>query len=165
MSVLYIVLCLVVLQRGLELLYAARTTRRLFVRGAVETGAVQYPFFILLHAAWLVCIALFVPRSTQPLWWLLGVYAGLQVLRLWTIVSLGQHWTTRIITLPGAPLVRRGPYRFLRHPNYVIVCLEIAVLPLAFGAFQIAIVFSILNAALLLWRIRLEERALAARGG
>lgn len=87
----------------------------------------------------------------------------LQVLRVWTVASLGGYWTTRVISLPGAPLVRHGPYRFLRHPNYAIVCAEIAVLPLAFGAVELAIVFSILNAALLSWRIRVEERALASR--
>jgi len=165
MSVLYVVLCLVALQRGIELFYAAATTKRLLARGAVESGAAQYPFFILLHGAWLAGIALFVPPATQPNWWLLGIYAALQLLRVWTIASLGSHWTTRIITLPGAPLVRRGPYRFLRHPNYAIVCLEIAVLPLAFGAIPIAIVFSILNAALLTWRIRVEEGVLASRRG
>ena len=86
-----------------------------------------------------------------------------QPLRIWIIASLGPYWTTRIITVPGEPLVRRGPYRFFRHPNYIVVCAEIGVLPLAFGAVEIAIVFSILNAALLSWRIRVEERALQGR--
>ena len=93
----------------------------------------------------------------------LGAFAGLQALRLWIIHSLGPFWTTRVITLPGAPLVRRGPYRFLRHPNYVVVVAEIAVLPLVFGAWRIAAVFSVLNLALLAWRIRIEQRALAPR--
>ncbi len=161
--ILYVVLVLVALQRVAELLYAARNTRRLLARGGVEIGAVQYPFIVALHAAWLASIAAFVPASTLPNWWLLGIYAVLQLLRLWTIAALGPFWTTRIVTVPGAPLVRRGPYRLLRHPNYAIVCAEIAVLPLAFGAVEIAIVFSILNASLLSWRIRVEERALAAR--
>ncbi len=129
----------------------------------MEAGAVQYPFFVLLHAAWLASMALFIPRSTPPNWWLLGLYIALQPLRIWTIATLGPYWTTRIITLPGAPLVRTGPYRFVRHPNYLIVCAEIAVLPLAFGAVEIAIVFSILNASLLSWRIRVEERTLQTR--
>jgi methyltransferase len=161
--ILYVVLALVALQRAAELLYAARNTRRLLARGGVEIGAVQYPFIVLLHAAWLASIVAFVPASALPNWWLLGIYAALQLLRLWTIVTLGPYWTTRIVTVPGAPLVRRGPYRLLRHPNYAIVCAEIAALPLAFGAVEIAIVFSILNAALLSWRIRVEERALASR--
>jgi len=163
MSVLWIVLALVALQRGVELVYSARNTRRLLARGGVEIGAIQYPFIVLLHAAWLASMAILIPASTAPNWWLVGLYAALQPLRVWTIATLGPYWTTRIITLPGAPLVRSGPYRFARHPNYVVVCAEIAILPLAFGAVEIAIVFSILNASLLSWRIRTEERALLAR--
>jgi methyltransferase len=161
-SVLWVVLALVALQRLCELFYSARNTRRLLARGATEWGAVQYPFIVILHVAWLAAMAIFIPAATRPNWWLLGIYALLQPLRVWTIASLGQRWTTRIVTLPGAALVRRGPYRVMRHPNYAIVCAEIAVLPLAFGALEIAIVFSILNAALLSWRIRAEERALIA---
>jgi methyltransferase len=160
MSILWIVLALVALQRVAELLYSARNTRRLRARGGVESGAVQYPFFVVLHAAWLASMAVFIPPSTIPNWRLLALYAALQPFRIWTIASLGPYWTTRIITVPGAPLVRRGPYRVFRHPNYVIVCAEIATLPLAFGAVEIAILFSFLNASLLSWRIRVEERAL-----
>ena len=163
MSVLWIVLTLVALQRGVELIYSTRNTRRLLSRGGVETGAVQYPFIVLLHAAWLASMAILIPASTPPNWWLLGVYALLQPVRLWTIATLGPYWTTRIISVPNAPLVQRGPYRFIRHPNYVVVCAEIAVLPLAFGSVEIAIVFSILNASLLSWRIRVEERTLGSR--
>ncbi len=165
MNVLWVVLALVALQRIVELFYSARNTRRLLARGGVETGAVQYPFIVLLHAAWLVGMAVLIPPSTPPNWWLLGLYAALQPLRVWTIATLGPYWTTRIISVPGAPLVRRGPYRFVRHPNYVVVCAEIALLPLAFGAIEIAIVFSILNASLLSWRIRVEERTLTPRRG
>jgi methyltransferase len=163
MSVLWIVLALVALQRFAELLYSARNTRRLLERGGLEIGRVQYPFFVLLHGGWLASMALLIPASRAPNWWLLGLYALLQPLRVWIIASLGEYWTTRIITLPGAPLARRGAYRFFRHPNYIVVCAEIAILPLAFGAVEIAIVFSILNAALLSWRIRVEERALLGR--
>jgi methyltransferase len=161
--ILYVVLALVLLQRVLELIFSARNTRRLRERGGIEYGVVQYPFFVLLHAAWLATMAVTIPPQTVPNWWLLGLYAAVQPLRLWTILSLGPYWTTRIISVPGAPLVRRGPYRILRHPNYVVVCAEIAILPLAFGAVEIAIVFSILNASLLSWRIRVEERALTTR--
>ncbi|MBV8198071.1 MAG: hypothetical protein JO263_08045 [Candidatus Eremiobacteraeota bacterium] len=163
MSVLYIVLALVALQRIIELFYASRNTRRLRARGGVETGAVQYPFIVALHAAWLVSMAIFIPPSTPPNWALLALYVALQPLRIWTIAALGPYWTTRIITVPGAPLVRRGPYRIFRHPNYIVVCAEIAILPLAFGAIELAIVFSVLNASLLSWRIRTEERTLLAR--
>lgn len=160
--ILYVVLALVALQRVLELLYSARNTRRLRAIGGIESGAVQYPFFILLHAAWLASMAIFIPAATIPNWRLLGVYALLQPFRVWTIASLGPYWTTRVITVPGAERVRRGPYGIFRHPNYVVVCAEIAVLPLAFGALEIAILFSFLNASLLSWRIRVEERALLA---
>jgi methyltransferase len=163
MSVLWIVLALVAIQRVIELIFAQRNTTRLLERGGVEAGASHYPLFVLLHAAWLIAMAVLIPPAAMPNWWLLALYALLQVLRVWTVTSLGEYWTTRVISLPGRPLVRRGPYRFLRHPNYVIVCAEIAVLPLAFGAVEIAIVFSILNAALLSWRIRIEERALTGR--
>jgi methyltransferase len=91
------------------------------------------------------------------------VFAALQLMRIWVIASLGPYWTTRIITLDGAPLVRRGPYRFLRHPNYWVVAAEIAVLPLAFGAWPVALVWTILNALLLRLRIRAEDAALEAR--
>jgi methyltransferase len=161
--ILWVVLGLVALQRGAELLYAARNTRRLLASGGIESGAIQYPFIVLVHAGWLVSMATFIPPATVPNWWLVGLYALLQPLRVWTIATLGPYWTTRIITVPGAPLVRRGPYRLLRHPNYAVVCAEIAVLPLAFGAIEIAIVFSILNASLLSWRIRTEERVLLER--
>jgi len=94
---------------------------------------------------------------------LLGLYGLLLGFRLWVMVSLGPYWTTRIITLPQAPLVRRGPYRFMRHPNYAVVAAEIAVLPLVFGAWHIAVVFSLLNLLLLRLRIRVEDAALASR--
>ena len=158
--ILWTVLALVALQRVVELLYSARNTRRLLERGGIESGAVQYPFFVVLHTAWLVTMAVFIPPSTMPNWWWLGLYAMLQPLRIWTIAALGPRWTTRIVTLPATPLVRRGPYRILRHPNYAIVCAEIFLLPFAFGAVELAIVFSILNASLLSWRIRVEEDAL-----
>jgi methyltransferase len=162
-NVLWLVLALVVLQRVAELSYAQRNTARLLERGGVEVGASHYPLVVLLHAAWLIAMAVLIPPAAVPNWWLIGVYAGLQGLRLWTVVSLGPYWTTRVIAVADAPLVRRGPYRYFRHPNYAIVCAEIAVLPLAFGAVEIAIVFSILNAALLSWRIRIEDRSLIQR--
>ena len=162
-SVLWIVLILVALQRVIESFYAERNTRRLIAAGGVEIGASQYPFFLALHAGWLVTMAVFIPASRSPNWWLLGLYIALQPLRIWIIASLGPYWTTRIVNVPSAPLVRRGPYRFVRHPNYILVCTEIALLPLAFGAINIAIIFSILNAALLSWRIRVENHTLNSR--
>ena len=165
MTILQWALGLVVLQRGFELIWARHNTVRLRRQGAVETDAEGYPFFVLLHAGWLASLAVFVPAATAPFWSLLGVFALLQLGRLWVILSLGRYWTTRIITLPNAPLVRTGPFRYFRHPNYLVVIAEIAVLPLAFGAIAIATVFSALNLALITRRIRIEERVLAPRRG
>jgi len=163
MSLLHIVLGVVVLQRLGELALAARNTRDLRAGGAVELDAGGYPFFVALHAAWLLSLALLVPASTPPSWPLLAVFAALQFGRLWVIASLGRYWTTRLIVPPDRPLVNRGPYRFLNHPNYLIVIAEIAILPLAFGAVLIAAVFSAANLALLARRIVIEERALMPR--
>ncbi len=163
MSWLYVVIGLVALQRLAELAWSRRNEQRLRVAGAVEIGRGHYPFFILLHGAWLVAILLFVPPETVPDPMLLAVFLILQILRVWIIASLGRFWTTRILTLPSEPLVRNGPYRWLRHPNYVVVVGEIAVLPLAFGALSIALIFSAANLILLAVRIRAEEAALAPR--
>jgi methyltransferase len=163
MSAVGIIVALVALQRLGELVLATRNTRALLGRGAVEHGAGHYPLIVLLHAAWLLALLFLVPPDAPLSWFWLAVFVGLQGLRLWVVASLGPYWTTRIITLPDAPLVRRGPYRFLRHPNYVVVAAEIAVLPLVFGAWRIALVFSLLNAAMLAWRIRIEEQALTLR--
>jgi methyltransferase len=157
------VLIAVAAQRLWEVRLADRNTRRLRAEGAVEVGAGHYPLFILLHASWLAAIAIVTPWTTVPNLWWLGLYGVLQFGRLWVIASLGRFWTTRIITLPSAPLIRRGPYRFMRHPNYVVASLEIAVLPLAFGQVWIALVWSVANALLVGWRIRVEDRALNGR--
>ena len=163
MSPVYAITALVVAERLAELAIAGRNTRRLLAEGAVEHGRGHYALFVLLHAAWLGAIAVTVPADRPVLWPLVGVYFLLILGRIWVIASLGRFWTTRVMTLPGAPLVRRGPYRFMRHPNYAIVVAEIAVLPLAFGAWRIALVFSLLNLLLVAYRIRIEERALAPR--
>jgi methyltransferase len=159
----YGIVLLVALQRLLEMRYAERNTAALRARGAIEIGARHYPLIVVLHTGWLVAIAALMPNPTIINWWLLGLFLVLQLLRVWVIATLGPYWTTRIIALPGAPLVTRGPYRFLRHPNYVVVACEIAVLPLVFAELWVAVVFSILNAALLAWRIRLEEGTLDSR--
>jgi methyltransferase len=102
-----------------------------------------------------------IPAATPPSWPLLAIYAALQLGRVWVVSSLGRRWTTRVLVLPGATLVREGPYRLLRHPNYAVVVGEIAVLPLAFGAAVIAILFSVGNLLLIVRRIRIEDAALA----
>ena len=163
MSWVAIIVALVAMARVAELIRARRNTRALLAQGGVEVGASHYPLLVLLHGAWLAALLYFVPADRAPSWGWLGAFVLLQGLRLWVLASLGPYWTTRIITLPGAPLVKSGPYRFLRHPNYVVVAAEIAVLPLVFGAWRVALVFSALNLVLLAWRIRVEQQALAPR--
>ncbi|WP_142850004.1 isoprenylcysteine carboxyl methyltransferase family protein [Telmatospirillum sp. J64-1] len=163
MSLLYVILALVVVQRLGELVLARRNTNRLLSRGGQEFGAGHYPLFVLLHSLWLLSMALLIPPQAPANPFLLVLFALLMAARLWVISSLGPYWTTRIITVHNEPLVRRGPYRLMRHPNYAVVVGEIAVLPLAFGAWQIALVFSLLNGALLAWRIHVENQVLAVR--
>lgn len=155
-------LVLVTAQRLAELAVARRNTRGLVAAGAVEHGAGHYGLIVLLHAGWLAALALTVPWGRPPSWPWLALFIAMQPLRLWILASLGRHWTTRIIVLPGAAPVARGPYRWLRHPNYLLVAVEILALPAAFGAWTLALTASLLNAALLLLvRIPAEERALA----
>jgi methyltransferase len=156
-------IALVVLARLVELIYARRNTRRLLGEGAVEIGGAHYPLIVALHSAWIVAMQVFIPAGETPQWIWLGLFLLLQMARLWVLRSLGRFWTTRIISLPGAPLVRRGPYRFLSHPNYLVVELEVITFPLAFNAWAIALIFGIANAALLAWRIRIENGALVHR--
>lgn len=146
-----------------ELTYAAHNHHRLLAAGGHEVGAGHYPLFVLLHGTWLVALFFLVPENAPIHVAPLVIFVLLLGARAWVILTLGRYWTTRIITVPGAPLVRSGPYRLGRHPNYVIVVGEFAVLPLVFGAWQIAVVFSLLNAALLWHRIRVEDLALAER--
>jgi methyltransferase len=162
-SAVAIVVALVAAERLAELALARRNTRALLRQGAVESGRGHYPLLVLLHAAWLGALLLLVPGDAPVVWPWLALFVALQAARLWVIWSLGPWWTTRIVSLPGAPLVRRGPYRLMRHPNYAVVAAEIAVLPLAFAAWPLALVFSLLNAVLLAWRVAVEERALAQR--
>lgn len=155
------ILALVTLQRLAELHLATRNTKRLLAQGAVEYGASHYPLVVALHGLWLAALWWWAPERPVNVA-LLALFLVLQVGRLWVIGTLGERWTTRIIVKPEAPLVRRGPYRYMNHPNYLIVVLEIAVLPLVFGLWQIALLFSLLNAAVLAIRIAEENRALAS---
>jgi methyltransferase len=158
-----IVVLLVALQRLTELAVARRNTRRLLARGGREVGAGHYPLIVLLHGGWLTALFFLTPPDAAIVWPLIALFVLLQFARIWVVVTLGPYWTTRIITVPDAPLVRRGPYRWIRHPNYAVVTAEIAVLPLAFGQWLPALVFSALNLALLHHRITVEENALRDR--
>ncbi|MDR3515013.1 MAG: isoprenylcysteine carboxylmethyltransferase family protein [Azospirillaceae bacterium] len=151
------------LQRGAELLLARRNTRRLLAQGGREVGSRHYPAIVAVHAGWLLCLAFLVPADAPVLWPLLAVFFALQAARIWVIASLGPFWTTRIITMPDAPLVRRGPFRWVRHPNYLVVALEIPVLSLALDQAGLAALFGIANLLVLRHRIRIEDAALAPR--
>ena len=158
------ILAFVTLQRLVELPIAAANTKRLLASGGREVGAGHYPLIVAVHAAWLAA-----------LWWsalgrpinlaFLAFFVLIEFGRIWVLRTLGPRWTTRIIIVPGEKLVAGGPYRFVSHPNYLVVIAEIAVLPLVFGLWQIAVIFSLLNAAILAVRIRAENRALASLRG
>jgi len=153
------ILAFVTVERVLELLLAKRNTRHLLARGGIEVAARHYPLIVALHAAWLIGLWVFAWDAPVSLGWL-GLFALLQIGRLWVLMTLKGRWTTRIIVVPGETLVTAGPYRFLSHPNYAVVIGEIAVLPLAFGLPWFALMFGILNAGVLTIRISAENRAL-----
>ena len=159
MNISVLVLALVTLQRLGELWLSNRNTRRLLARGAHETGASHYPLIVAVHVLWLAVLWWLAPGRPIDGFWL-AMFVLLELARIWVVTSLGSRWTTRIIILPDEPLVRRGPYRLVDHPNYLVVVGEIAVLPLVFGLWQVALIFSLLNAAILTVRIRHENRAL-----
>ena len=151
-------------QRLLELVLARRNERQARARGAVERGRGHYPLIVGLHSLWILSTLVEgLLRGPEPpsLWPVaLGLFLLVQPLRYWAILSLGPYWNTKILIVPGARLVGRGPYRYISHPNYVVVVVEILAFPLIFGAWTTALVFTALNAAVLYVRIREENRAL-----
>lgn len=156
----YVLLSAVTAERVGELWLAGRNTQALLRRGGHETGRQHYGLIVALHASWLAGLWILSWNSPVDLGWL-AAFGLLQALRLWTLLTLGTRWTTRIIVVPGETLVRTGPYRFTRHPNYVVVVGEIAVLPLCLGQPVYAVVFSIANAIILFVRIKTENAALS----
>lgn len=156
---IYAVLVFVTFQRLAELVIARSNTRRLKEMGGVEHAPGHYPFMVIVHGSWLVGLWWFAPgQMIQPVW--LIAFFVMQLGRLWVLATLGRRWTTRIITVAGERLVSKGPYRFVSHPNYVVVVVEIAALPMAFGLYVFAAIFSLLNALILIVRIRAENAAL-----
>lgn len=153
------ILGFVTFQRLVELPIARRNTARLLAEGGREVAPGHYPMIVALHAAWLASLWLFAPGRPISLP-LLGLFFFIELGRIWVLRTLGPRWTTRIIVVPGEKLVAKGPYRFLNHPNYAVVVAEIAVLPLVFGLWEIALTFSLLNAAVLAIRIAREAEAL-----
>jgi methyltransferase len=154
-----VILALVTLERAAELWLANRNTKRLIAQGAREHARGHYPLIVALHALWLASLWWLAPSRPIAVWWL-ELFILIESGRIWVLASLASRWTTRIIVLPDTPLVRRGPYRWLNHPNYIVVVAEIAVLPLVFGLWRVALVFSAFNALVVAFRIREENRAL-----
>jgi methyltransferase len=153
------ILSLVTLQRLVELYIAHRNTKRLLARGGFEVASGHYPMIVALHALWLAGLW-FLALQLAVSWPWIFAYLVLEAGRGWIIAALGTRWTTRIIVVPGETLVDGGPYRYFRHPNYIVVACEIVILPLAFGLFWYALIFGVANFALLYWRIRAEDEAL-----
>ncbi len=156
---------LILVQRGLEELYSARNTAKLIAQGGREAGRDYYPVVAITHLAWIAAIFLLISPSAAVIWPLAGLYLLLQVVRYWVIATLGRYWTHRIITLESAPVVRAGPYRYLRHPNYVVTIAETFLLPLVFGDAAIAVIFGCVWSAVVYYKILLEDAALAERRG
>ena len=154
-----VVLALVTLSRVAELPIARANTRRLIAAGGHEVSPGHYPAIVALHAGWLAALWWYAPGRAFSLP-LLALFGLVELARIWVIQTLGKRWTTRIIVVPGETLVARGPYRFVNHPNYWVVVAEIALLPLVFGLWPVALLFSALNAVALWVRIRAENRAL-----
>ena len=159
MTVYIVILALVTLERLFELWLAGRNTRRLLARGAREHGRSHYPFIVAVHVLWLAALWWVAPQRAIDGFWL-AVFVLLELARVWVLTTLGRRWTTRIIVDPREQLVESGPYRFVNHPNYWVVIGEIAVLPLVFGVWQVSLLFTALNVAVLTVRIREENRAL-----
>ena len=168
-AVLVLAVALVGVQRLVELVLARRNERRARARGAVERGRSHYLFIVALHSLWLLATlieGLLRGPELPALWPVpLALFLLVQPLRYWALVSLGERWNTKILVVPGAKPIRRGPYKYLSHPNYVVVVVEILTFPLIFGAWVTALVFTVLNAAVLWVRVREENRALTELAG
>jgi methyltransferase len=164
-AVILVGVALVAAQRLFELVLARGNERKTRSRGAVERGRGHYPFIVALHVLWLVSTLVegLLRGPDFPAYWPvpLTLFLLVQPLRYWAVFSLKENWNTRILVVPGAKPVRRGPYRYLSHPNYMVVVVEILAFPLIFGAWITALVFTVLNAVVLYMRIREENRALA----
>ena len=156
----YIIIIFICIQRLIELIYSNYNTKKLLNKGAKEYYKGHYPLFIILHSSWLASLVIFISPNSSINHNLLLIFILLQFLRLWVLLSLGQYWTTRIIRLNGSKLIKKGLYKWFKHPNYIIVFLELLILPLVFGSWVLAIIFTIFNSLLLLYRISLENKVL-----
>jgi methyltransferase len=158
-----IVALIILLQRGLEELYSARNTRALIAQGAREIGRSYYPVVATTHLAWIAGLYFLIPADAGIYSALAAIYLALQVVRYWVIGTLGRYWTHRIFTLDSAPVVRRGPYRLFRHPNYAVTITETFLLPMVFGNFALGIIMGAVWSAVLSYKILLEDEGLSER--
>lgn len=160
----FIIISFVIAQRLIEILIAKRNEKVMLSKGAFEVGASHYPFMILLHGSFFISLiieVLFFNRTLSPLFmYLMVLFILVQLIRIWCLSSLGSYWNTKIIILPGANVIKKGPYVYIKHPNYLVVCFEIILLPIMFQAYFTAICFTILNFVMLSVRIPIEEKAL-----
>lgn len=158
------VIAFVLIQRSLELIIAKKNAEYAQSLGGYELGKTHYPLLVLMHGAFFcsLIIETLLRKNylLRPVPVFFTVFILAQILRIWVLYSLGRMWNTRIIIIPGSKPVTWGPYRYMRHPNYLVVILEIAALPLSFGAISTAITFSVLNIVLLMVRISIEEEGL-----
>lgn len=161
--------CFIILQRVIELWIAKRNERELKQNGAIEFGIEHYPWMVLLHTGFFTVLIIEVVtlnRELSTLWMLwVTLFALAQIGRMWVIQTLGKHWNTKIIVLPNSEVVVRGPYKYVKHPNYVIVATEIIVISLLFNAIITGVIFSLLNAWMMSIRIPIEEQALKENTG
>ncbi len=158
-----IVAVIILIQRAAEEVYSTINTRRALKAGAHEAGRDYYPVVAVTHLAWIASIYFLIPSAAPVIWPAAVLYVLLQVARYWIISSLGPYWTHRIIVRDGEPIVRTGPYRYVRHPNYLVVIAETVVLPMAFAQYALGIIMGFIIGAVILYKQRLEEQTLAAR--
>lgn len=155
---------IVILQRLIELRIARKNERWMRAQGAFEVGQSHYPYMVLMHLLFFISLIVEVTSAQMPLAtaWVLyfAIFLAAQGFRIWCLVTLGHFWNTKILILPGASVIKKGPYRWLRHPNYVIVSVELMTLPLMFNAYFTAFLFTVLNLCILRVRIPIEEQAL-----
>lgn len=166
----YCFMIIIVLQRYMEILIAAKNERWMKERGGIEVGQGHYKYFILLHVMFFLFIIIEVQKmsfvKTVPFHLVFFIiFAVAQIGRIWCIYSLGKFWNTKIIVLPKVVLIKKGPYKYLKHPNYVIVFIELLTMPLIFGAYVTALIFPFLHLLLLIIRIPYEDKALGRTPG
>ncbi|AIE60481.1 isoprenylcysteine carboxyl methyltransferase family protein [Bacillus methanolicus] len=160
----WLFISVIIIQRLLELIVAKQNEKWMKSQGAVEFGQKHYPVIVIVHLLFffvLITEVQYFHKDISPLWpLLLFAFLAAQAIRIWALLSLGRYWNTKILVLPGASVVKKGPYKFLKHPNYCVVALEFVIIPIMFQAYFTAIIFSLLNILVLSIRIPVEERAL-----